>query len=342
MSSFFSVETQTTNSIDSFADDVGTGSDEGPDVSLLISRIAVVVVGVIGALDNGLVLYVIYRVTDVRKKLGNLYIIHQCIVDLICSVFLIVLYSTLLSVQKVFGYWGRVLCKAILSEGILWGLFTLSTFNLVLMNVDRYITIVHPKKKHYWRSKKVGIVSIIACWVCAFGSHLFVQVMTSDVIEDHCYQNIIWPSFELSQAWGYAVFISVCGVPLFTFAFVYVNIYVVVRRSKLAVASSSSNSYSSSSDATQSDLNQPPKVSKEEKEVLKTLVLVCLVYTIFVTPTTLYYLLYNVGYDLNFSNGYYYFFIVLGMANCATNPFAYLAKLKSLRSALKLIFDCCL
>ncbi len=297
-------------------------------------------VGVIGALDNGFVLYLIYRVADVRKKLGNLYIIHQCIVDLICSLFLIILYSVLLSVHKVFGYWGRVICKAIISEGILWGLFTLSTFNLVLMNVDRYIAIVHPKKKHYWRNKKVGIISIATCWVCAFGSHLFVQVMTSDVVDNVCYQNIIWPLFELSQAWGYAVFVSICVVPLATFLFVYVNIYVVVRRSKIAVVSSSNNSYSSSSDATGSDINQPPKVSKEEKEVLKTLAMVCLVYTFFVTPTTLYFLLYTIGYDIDFFNGYYYFFIVLGMANCATNPFVYLAKLKSLRHALRLIFDC--
>ena len=65
MSSFYSDETQTTSLIDSFADDVGTGNDEGPDISLMISRIAVVVVGVIGALDNGLVLYIIYRVADV-------------------------------------------------------------------------------------------------------------------------------------------------------------------------------------------------------------------------------------------------------------------------------------
>ncbi len=342
MARFTSVEThgQTTNASDSFADDVGTGSDEGPDMSLVILKIVVIVVGVIGALDNGFVLYVIYRVSDVRKKLANFYIIHQCIVDLICSVFLIVLYSTLLSVQKVYGFWGTVLCKIFLSEGILWGVFTVSTFNLVLMNIDRYITIVHPKKKHYWRNKKVGIISIATCWVCACGSNIFVQVMTSDVIDNVCYQNIIWPSLELSQAWGYAVFVSVCPLPLFTFAFVYVNIYVVVRRSKIAVASSSSNS--SSSDTTGSDVNQPPKVSKEEKEVLKTLVLVCLVYTIFVTPTTVYYLFYTIGFDLEFASGYYYFSLVLAIANCATNPFVYLAKLKSLRNALKLIFGCSL
>ena len=242
--------------------------------------------------------------------------------------------------HKVFGFWGRVLCKVILSEGILWGLFTLSTFNLVLINFDRYITIVHPKKKHYWRSKKVGIISIATCWVCTFGLNIFVQVMTSDVIENICYANIIWPSFEFAQAWGYVIFVSVGVLPLLTFAFVYINIYVVVRRSKIAVAASSNNSSSTSSDVTGNDVSQPPKVSKEEKEVLKTLILVCLVHTLFVTPTALYYLLYNVGYDLDFSSSYYYFIIVLSMANCATNPFVYLTKVKSLRSGCKLILKC--
>lgn len=230
-----------------------------------------------------------------------------------------------------------MLCKVILSECSLWALYALSTFNLVLMNVDRYITISHPTKRHFWCNKKLKWACVFACWGLAFGIYVPVQILTTGVVNNECYQNIIWPSSDVALIWGYAVFVSSCLLPLLIFVLVYVRIYMVVRKSKIAVASSTSHANSISIITTAGEASGFKKVSKEEKQVLKTLVLVSLVFAICVTPSNIYYLLFNLGYDLNFSNSLYYFLLALAMANCATNPFVYMAKLKTLRNAIKLM-----
>ncbi len=332
-----SIETSTTDIIDYVTDDVSSAKNTDGEVSLLAMRVAVLIVGVVGALDNGIVLWVLYRVSAVRKQLGNLYLINQCVVDLLCSVSVVVTYATFLGVKNIGGYWGFVLCKVILSECSLWALYALSTFNLVLMNVDRYITISHPTKRHFWCNKKLKWACVFACWGLAFGIYVPVQILTTGVVNNECYQNIIWPSSDVALIWGYAVFVSSCLLPLLIFVLVYVRIYMVVRKSKIAVASSTSHANSISIITTAGEASGFKKVSKEEKQVLKTLVLVSLVFAICVTPSNIYYLLFNLGYDLNFSNSLYYFLLALAMANCATNPFVYMAKLKTLRNAIKLM-----
>ncbi len=328
-------EILTTHMIDDVTDDVSSDTTTDSDVSLLTMRVAVIIVGVVGALDNGIVLWVIYRVSNVRKQLGNLYLINQCVVDLLCSVSVIVTYATFLCVKNVSGYWGEVLCKAILSEASLWALYSVSTFNLVLVNLDRYIAICHPTKRHSWCSKKVKWACIVVCWILSLGIYLSVQIMTTTIVKNKCYQNFIWPSLEIALIWGYADFLLSCATPLLIFVFVYVGIYMAVRKSKMAVASSTSHASSVSTVTAVAEASQSKKVSKEEREVLKSLVIVSVVFAVCVTPVNLYYFLYNLGYNFNFTNSFYYFYLALAICNCATNPFVYMAKLKTLRSAIK-------
>ena len=99
-----SIETSTTDIIGYVTDDVSSAKTTDGEVSLLAMRVAVLIVGIVGALDNGVVLWVIYRASAVRKQLGNLYLINQCVVDLLCSVSVVVTYATFLGVKNVSGY----------------------------------------------------------------------------------------------------------------------------------------------------------------------------------------------------------------------------------------------
>ena len=327
-------------SFNTVTDDVSSGTEGERDIALLTMRIAVIIVGLIGMLDNGVVLWVIYRVAAVRKSMGNLYLINQCVVDLLCSFSLVFTYAAFLAVDTFEGYWGLVLCKAVFSESVIWSLYSLSNFSLVMINVDRYITIVHPKKRYIWGSKKIKWTCLVASWLLAFGVGLPVVVVTTDVVDKVCIPSFSWPSYDSALAWGYLVF-AMAPVSLLVFSFVYIRIYIVVRKSKMAVASNATDVHSDVISSVESDQQkQSKKLSKEEREVLKSLVLVSLAYAICVTPVNIYYLLYNVGYNLNFSNGFYFFLLAVSMANCATNPFVYMAKLKTLRSAVKSLLNC--
>ena len=160
---------------------------------------------------------------------------------------------------------------------------------------------------------------------------------TTGIINEACYQNIIWPSVEVSKVWGYATFLSQVLIPIVVYVGIYSHIFLVVRKSRIAVES---NSVSESTSSQSSEGTQTKSISPAEKKVVKTLVLVCLTYALCTTPVQIYYLLYTLGYDLNFSNNIYYFLLVLIMLNCATNPFVYLANVKDFRKGLRMIFSC--
>ncbi len=324
-----------TDDVSGITDDVVDVTDPERDISLLDMRIAVIIVGLIGMLDNGVVLWVIYRVAAVRTSLGNLYLINQCVVDLLCSFSVVVTYVTYLAVATFEGYWGLVLCKVVFNESSLWCLYSLSNFSLVMVNVDRYLTIVHPKKRYFWGSKKIKLICIVMAWLVAFGIGMPVLILTTDVIDKVCYANFKWPSYESALAWGYLVF-ALVPVSLLVFTFVYVRIYIVVRKSKMAVTSNTTGVHSIASVSGHSESIATKKFSKEEREVLKSLILVSVVFAVCVSPVNIYYLLFNLGYNMNFS-GFYYFLLAMAMANSATNPFVYMAKLKTLHRAIALM-----
>ena len=314
---------------------------EMADVSVLVMRVIVFLVGVVGILDNGMALLVIFRVSAVKKRLGNIYIIHQCIVDLLASVSLMITYLVFLVVKEIQGYSGFLVCKIFFSETFIWTFFAISTCNLVCLNVDRYLQIVYPKTHPFWGQKKIKWVCIAGSWASAMGGHMVVQIETTGVFGTNCYQNAIWPNGIISKVWGYAVFVMSWLAPLALFIAMYSHIYVIVRRSRIAVDHGSSlGDNSKASSGLETGQGQARKISKAEKEVVKTLVLVCTAYFVCTTPSQIYYLMYNVGYQLDFFNNVYYFTLILIMSNCATNPFVYLAKLKDFRNGIRVVCTC--
>ncbi len=213
---------------------------EMADVSVLVMRVIVFLVGVVGILDNGMALLVIFRVSAVKKRLGNIYIIHQCIVDLLASVSLMVTYLVFLVVKEIRGYSGFLVCKIIFSEIFIWTFFAVSIFNLVCLNVDRYLQIVFPKTYPFWGQRRIKWACIAGNWALAVGSFSVVQIQTTGVFGPDCYQNAIWPNDLISKVWGYAVFVMTWVVPLALFIAMYSHIFLIVRRSRIAVENSSS------------------------------------------------------------------------------------------------------
>ena len=309
------------------------------DLSLLLTRIAVLLVGVVGLLDNGVALFAIKSVAAVRKRLGNLYVIHQCVVDLLCSLSLMMHYLFFLISPQLEGYQGVVLCKIMGSEALMWTAWGVSTFNLILVNVDRYICIVFPNQYKFVSSNRVKWGCIATAWLVAVGIFPTVQVLTTDIVDGVCYINAVWPSPKLSQIWGIVYFVSAIPIPLGIFAVCYVHIYRIVQKSRMAVESSR-GAENREGERAPAKSKQNRNLSKGEKEVIKTLVFVCVVYGICVTPVNILYLLYTVGYEVDFSGSLYYLVLILLMSNCCTNPVVYLAKLKEFRQAVRDMVRC--
>ena len=75
-----------------------------------------------------------------RRQLTNAFIINQSIIDLLASL-LMVLHQYSYMKSKLTGTGGIVYCKLWKSRAIMWSLFMASTYNLLAMNIERYMKV---------------------------------------------------------------------------------------------------------------------------------------------------------------------------------------------------------
>ena len=73
---------------------------------------------------------------------------------------------------------------------------------------------------------------------------------------------------------------------------------------------------------------------------MKTFLLVGLFFIICWSSDQIYYLMYNLGYDVNFNGSYYKIFVLMVFVNCTVNPFIYLIKYKDYQQALREFCGC--
>ena len=73
---------------------------------------------------------------------------------------------------------------------------------------------------------------------------------------------------------------------------------------------------------------------------IKTLLLVGLCFFICWASNSVYYLMYNLGYDADWNSDFYKFTVVMVFLNCTVNPFIYLIKYQDFQNALKKSLGC--
>ena len=98
----------------------------------------------VGILGNVVVLVVILGLTAMRKKLTTLFIINQSIIDALTAVFLL-LTTVLPSDGRVYKTVADDLyCRLWVTRLPLWICIHCSTYNLVALTLERYMSVVHP------------------------------------------------------------------------------------------------------------------------------------------------------------------------------------------------------
>ena len=85
---------------------------------------------------------------------------------------------------------------------------------------------------------------------------------------------------------------------------------------------------------------QTAKFELARNNVIKTLFIVAFFFFICFLGTEVFYLLYNLGYDVNYNGGYYKFTVIMVFVNCTINPFIYLLKYEDFQRALVRQFCC--
>ena len=135
-----------------------------------------------------------------------------------------------------------------------------------------------------------------------------------------CYKNHFWPTLLSKSIWGVYVIIVSFFIPIIIRIYCYGRIpWVLTRRIDSKLGSSASN-YT---------------FHVARTNTIKTFVTVGLCFVICWSNNQIYYLMYNLGYNVDWNSTYYNATVYMVFLNCTVNPFIYLIKYRDYQKALR-------
>ena len=275
------------------------------------------IVGIIGFLDNLTVIVVIATSQAMRKRHTNWFLINQSVIDMLTAGFLAV--QAYKPTNPIPGLAGILYCKLWYSDHFLWALAMTSTYNLMMITLERYVAIVHPVWHKNRMTPKATAVALVTPWL--IGNVFCLYAPQLERVADGTCLGLRFNSVLEGRILGVVTFIVQFALPLATMIVCYTKIVLVFTRHRRATGS---DAVSTTEDKTR---------SKAKENVLKTLLTVSAGFFLCCVWNQVFFLLFNIGVNVSFSNPFYPFSVVAAQINCAINPFIYAAKYTEFRRA---------
>jgi len=253
----------------------------------------VLVIGVIGTVANGLVLYALVASKQHKKQM---LIVNQNALDFYSCLFLVITYGLKLANIQLNGSSGYFLCTFILSENLVVSGSYGSSINLTLIAIDRYLKVYHNGWSKKYLCRWMIYVAMVLAWISGFVYHMSLVFDTSVVINGICYAYVIWKNPVSKLAAVIYYLLSSYVVVLSISVFCYWKILMTIRRQARIMASH--NPRGSTTSQSQSN--------RIQSNVIKTMILVCAFYAIAWMPEKIYVLLFGLDLSLNLLNNVYY------------------------------------
>ena len=290
-----------------------------PAVSTGISGMYImyIIVGIIGFLDNLLVVVVIATSRSMRKRRTNWLLINQSVIDMLTGGILAGQAYT--PTIRISGMAAILYCKLWDSAHFLWVFAITSTYNLIIITLERYLAIVRPVWHKIHVTGKVTAVAMATPWLIGNIYGLYIAI-TSIVVDEKCL-NLQFKSVEEGRIVGIITFVVQFTIPLLIMIFCYIRIFLVFTGCHQEAGS----------DAIASNADQFR--SKARENILKTLVAVCVAFFLCWVWNQVFFLLLNLGLNVSMSSPFYPFSVAAGHANCAINPLIYAARYTEFRRA---------
>jgi len=192
----------------------------------------VVIIGVIGTVANGLVLYAMMASKQHKK---HELIVNQNALDLCSCVILVITYGLKLFNIHLSGSLGYWICMFLFSESLLFCFIFASRVNLTFIAIERYLKVVH----HVWSKNKLRkwmtYAAIAWTWISSFIHEIVVVFHTSAVIDGVCYGYVVISAeARLGISIYYFLFTYLLVLAIFTFC--YGKILMVIRRQARVMA----------------------------------------------------------------------------------------------------------
>jgi len=292
--------------------------------------LAVILIGIVGAVGNALVLYAMY-VSKQHKK--QMLIFNQNVMDFFGSFFVIITYSVHLSRPYLSGVFGYCLCIILLSENLIWSAINGSMVNLAIITVDRYLKVVYPVFSRKWQRPWVINTAMAVAWFVGFAYNIYAVIMSTAVIDGVCHSYMISDSLNMRLVNGilYPIFFYVMILAIFIFC--YWRILLAIRRQAKVMASHSQAGPSNASQA---------QSHKIQSNVIKTMIIVSAFFAIAWAPYDVYCFLAGTHLvpSLSYSDSAFFATTFIALIYTCTNPFIYATKFDPVREVLVKMIPC--
>jgi len=288
---------------------------------------AVVVIGVVGTTANGLVLYAMVASKQHKK---HVLIFNQNLLDFVSCLFLVATYTFRLCSVYLDGTLGYWLCITLWGEGCSWAPYLGSLINLAAVTIERYLKVVHRAWAKQKLSKSIIHSAAAFAWIGGIVTVVGVTIPTTDVVGGVCYTMVFFKSQAGRMVYGIWQFLSFYAIILLICIFCYGRILTTVRRQANVMAAHSAGG----SSAGQAEIN------KMEAGVIKTMMLVSILFTISWAPASVYSLIWYTGSNLKLNMTGLHIAAIMGYLYTCTNPFIYATKFDPVKRVLQSLISC--
>ncbi|XP_033098174.1 allatostatin-A receptor-like isoform X2 [Anneissia japonica] len=242
-----------------------------------------------------------------RKSITNTLLLHQSILDFLGCCLFLAFYNN----DAPSGDGAKIFCKA---RVMFWYISAASTYNLVMLTIERYLAVAHPlmyRKRQIYRKR---LIPLSIPHLCGFLSSLQLGIFADEDKEypGECMYDYHGDSARVFS--GILLFTTYWLIPVCIMGYCYICILLGLRRRKnVGLRRDSSNTDS-----------KPTRLNKQERNLLYTLVVVCIAFLITVTPNFVLYLIYAICNCFAFSKvSIHEVTVLMNTSNLCINPFIY-------------------
>lgn len=316
----------------------------------IVAIVSYVLISLFGIAGNELVLTVVVSVPALRN------IANQSLADLVS--FILLSSSFLLPPIDMSGIGyshnrlASFICVIWQSRFLPWASLKVSTANLVVLTLERFFAVVYP----YTYRERMNFRRAVTLSLSVWGIGLLVEIpwaslySVSDGICKHGERSEFSTYF-----FAWFVFLYTVVIPCSLMVFVYISILRKLqhKRSQVDVIGPAMPTFltgnttaetmrhrqaSERNDTTEQLMRRRSTKQRARRNIMVTMLTVCLFYTVCVTPNQVYFFLVNVGAPQKLPNILHVATVLLYSANMCINPFIYACKYKKFQMGFRVLF----
>ena len=270
----------------------------------------------LAVVSNGMVITVMLSRRRIFNSHTNHLILHQSIVDAITGV-VFFLHKVVKDPDPVVSMentiYDELVCRFLFVDVLLWCMYATSTYNLVVIALERFAATCHPARHRTSLNAQKLKLAMASCWAIGFGYGLH-HSLTFEPFQGQC----IPVETDLSEVIAVALLVVLIEyiVPVIILIYAYTRILVMLIK-KIHATNDEHNPF-----------------SRGKRAVLKTVVAVSVMFVVCWTPAEYEYIFATITGSQH-SDTFYSVVIGLVACNSCVNPIIYCLMYHRFRSELK-------